>query len=131
MAKKFPLPKVVLEDEPWITKYWRPMMAWQYFAVCVCDFIIFPLIAFHYAKETGNEFKWDPMTLKDSGFYHMAMGVVIGVSAWTRGQENILRTRLFAQAETQDTISPSIQGVDDEINEGLDPPKHPSKRRGG
>ena len=61
----------------------------------------------------------------------MAMGVVIGISAWTRGQENILRTRLFAQAETQDAISPSIQGVDDEINEGLDPPKHPSKRRGG
>lgn len=128
MANKFPLPKVVLEDEPWITKYWRPMMAWQYFAVCLCDFIIFPLIAFHYAKETGNEFKWDPMTLKDSGFYHMAMGVVIGVSAWTRGQENILRTRLFAQTETQDNISPSS---DDEINEGLDPPKHPSKRRGG
>lgn len=106
-------------------------MAWQYFAVCICDFIIFPLIAFYYAKETGNDFKWDPMTLKDSGFYHMTMGVIIGVSAWTRGQENILRTRLFAQTETQDNISPSIQGVDDEINEGLDPPKHPSKRRGG
>ena len=106
-------------------------MAWQYFAVCICDFIIFPLIAFHYAKETGNDFKWEPMTLKESGFYHMTMGVIIGVSAWTRGQENILRTRLFAHAETQDNISPSIQGVDDEINEGLDPPKHPSKRRGG
>ena len=111
-------PQVILEEEGWIKKYWRPMMAWQYFAVCLCDFIIFPLIAFHFARATGHEFKWEPMTLKESGFYHIAMGLIIGVSAWTRGQENLLRTRLFAQANSQSPI-PS-EGDCDEDEHGDD-----------
>ena len=39
------VPKVTLEDESWLIGYWRPMMAWQYFIVCLCDFIIFPSLA--------------------------------------------------------------------------------------
>jgi hypothetical protein len=130
MAKTSPLPQVVIKDESWITRYWRPMMAWQYFTVCIFDFIIFPLIAFHYAKETGNEFKWDPMTLKDSGFYHMTMGVVIGVSAWTRGQENLERTRMFGQAILQGNNS-SPQVNEGEELEGQNPPRAPSRKQGG
>jgi hypothetical protein len=94
------------------------MMAWQYFAVCLCDFIIFPVITMYMANRTGHDFHWDPLTLKDSGFYHITMGVVIGVSAWTRGQENLERTRMFGQSILQSN------------NEGQDPPKDLSRDGG-
>ena len=123
MADTAPLPQVVIKDEPWVTRYWRPMMAWQYFAVCVFDFIVFPCIAMYVAKETGNDFHWDPLTLKDSGFYHIAMGMIIGVSAWTRGQENLERTRMFGQAILQSNGSSSNGGA-----EGQTPPSEPSTR---
>ena len=32
---------------------------------------------------------WEPITLKEGGFYHLAMAAIIGVAAWTRGQEKI------------------------------------------
>ena len=34
---------------------------------------------------------YDPITLKEGGFYHLAMAAIIGVAAWTRGQEKIQR----------------------------------------
>lgn len=72
--------------ESWLKQYWRPAIAWQYFTVCVFDFIIFPAAYMYFAKQP-----WDPMTLKESGFYHLAMAAIIGVAAWTRGKEKIQR----------------------------------------
>lgn len=125
------VPKVVLEDEPWLIGYWRPMMAWQYFIVCICDFIVFPSLAMYYATNHGmaENFKWDPITLSAGGFYHIAMGVIIGVTAYTRGQENLLRTRMFASLEPPPP--PSSEECDDDdlyIDEGLEPPAHPTTR---
>lgn len=122
--------EIVVKEESWIRAYWRPMMAWQYFLVCLCDFIIFPLAALWFAKQTGTEWHWDPMTLKESGFYHIAMGLIIGVAAWTRGQENLLRTRIFAY----ESPSSKRQCEDDDLymdeeEEGMDPPAHPTPRR--
>ena len=125
MSHTAPLPQVVIKDESWITRYWRPMMAWQYFAVCIFDFIIFPVAAMYIAKETGHDFDWEPLTLKSGGFYHMTMGVVIGVSAWTRGQENLERTRVFGQAILQGSVPPTGGP------EGQNPPSEPSQKQGG
>lgn len=87
------------QEEAWIKQYWRPAIAWQYFAVCVFDFIIFPSIDLVFLQQ-----QWDPLTLKESGFYHLAMAAIIGVAAWTRGQEKIQRTILdqeFLSAQAQ------------------------------
>ena len=99
--KNVQFPKITVQGEPWITKYWRPMMAWQYFLVCLCDFIIFPSLSMYYAAKMGvtEHWKWDPITLSAGGFYHIAMGVIVGVTAYTRGQENLLRTKLFASLQ--------------------------------
>ena len=78
-------------EESWIKQYWRPAIAWQYFSVCVFDFIIFPLIDFALSYYTKIDNNWDPLTLKDGGFYHLAMAAIIGVAAWTRGQEKVQR----------------------------------------
>lgn len=141
MDEKKIIPKIVMEDEPWLMRYWRPMMAWQYFVVCICDFIIFPSVAMYYASKYGvaENFKWDPITLTAGGFYHIAMGVIVGIAAYTRGQENIVRTRLFAG---QNIPTPPIPGssspeeCDDDdmyIDEGFPPPQEPHyyKHRGG
>lgn len=82
-------PKV---EESWLYNYWRPAIAWQYFIVCLFDFIIAPLLSAWFSAYTGAPYiQWDPLTLKESGFYHMSMGAIIGVAAWTRGQEKVKR----------------------------------------
>jgi hypothetical protein len=79
-----------LPSNDWISAKWRPMMGWMYMTVCIFDFIIFPMlwsgtqVSIH---QTVTE--WEPLTLKGSGLFHMAMGAVLGVAAWSRGQEKI------------------------------------------
>lgn len=74
-----------MKEEAWIKQYWRPAVAWQYLIVCVFDFILFPSIALKMG------ITWEPLTLRESGFYHLAMAAIIGVAAWTRGQEKITK----------------------------------------
>ena len=75
-----------MNEESWIKQYWRPLIAYQYFAVCIFDFIIFPAAYMYFSQQ-----QWNPITLKEGGFYHLAMAAIIGVAAWTRGQEKITR----------------------------------------
>jgi hypothetical protein len=32
---------------------------------------------------------WQPLTLQGGGLIHIAFGAILGISAWTRGQEKI------------------------------------------
>ena len=82
------------EQEDWIQKKWRPMMAVMYMAVCIFDFIIFPImftiVQFWETQAANDAFRqWQPITLLGGGLFHLAMGAVLGVSAWSRGQEKI------------------------------------------
>lgn len=79
-----------MEQESWFVRYWRPAIAWQYCLVCLFDFIILPILTMTLAKYGGVPYiQWEPLTLKESGFYHMSMAAVLGVAAWTRGMEKI------------------------------------------
>jgi len=31
--------------------------------------------------------QWNPLTLQAGGFFHIAMGGVLGIGSWTRGKE--------------------------------------------
>ena len=80
-----------MNQEDWTTRKWRPYMAWMYMIVCILDFAIFPVLwsilqAYYDGQVTSQ---WDPLTLKGAGLFHMAMGAVLGVAAWSRGQEKI------------------------------------------
>jgi hypothetical protein len=86
-------------EESWLKQYWRPAIAWQYFAVCIFDFIVFPAAYIYFVNQ-----QWDPLTLKESGFYHLAMAAIIGVAAWTRGQEKIKRL-MYGEEEQIETIT--------------------------
>lgn len=81
-------------QETWIDRKWRPMMAVQYTAVCVADFIIFPilftLVQFWEPSHAHEVFRqWSPITLQNGGLYHIAMGAILGITAWSRGQEKL------------------------------------------
>lgn len=75
----------------WMKERWRPAMGWMYMTTCVFDFILFPILwsilqAFQGGQVTSQ---WDPLTLKGAGLFHLAMGAVLGVAAWSRGQEKM------------------------------------------
>jgi hypothetical protein len=66
-------------------------MGWMYMTVCTFDFIIFPILwsilqAVNHGSVTTQ---WQPLTLQGAGLFHMAMGAIVGVTAWSRGQEKL------------------------------------------
>ena len=79
-----------LPSNDWMSSKWRPAMGWMYMVVCIFDFILFPI-----AWSTGQALihqtvtEWSPLTLQGAGLFHMAMGAVLGVSAYGRSQEKI------------------------------------------
>jgi hypothetical protein len=111
-----------LAKETWFNNRWRPAMAWLWFAVSACDFIVFPVLN---AIGAGAGFfayqPWKPLTLQGGGLFHMAMGGVVGVAAWQRTQEKMaiygapgLGTPFAAAAErTTDTVTPTTSSRGD------------------
>ena len=95
-------------------KFWRPIAAYIYLAICVFDFVGAPLWIEHanqtvntaaFAEirlfedkevqmkaiehiELGNR-SWEPLTLMGGGLFHLAFGAILGVAAFTRGQEKV------------------------------------------
>lgn len=93
MSKK-EIDKLTKKEEDWMSKKWRPMMAIMYMMVCIFDFILFPImftgVQFWEVQAANDAFRqWNPITLLGGGLFHVAMGAVLGVSAWSRGQEKI------------------------------------------
>jgi len=81
-------------DEDWMTKKWRPMMAIMYMSCCLFDFVIFPImftaVQFWETAVANDAFRqWVPITLQGGGLFHVAMGAVLGVSAYGRTQEKV------------------------------------------
>lgn len=86
--------QVEKKDEDWMTKKWRPMMAIMYMICCLCDFAIFPImftvVQFWEVQAANDAFRqWVPITLQGGGLFHVAMGAVLGVSAYGRTQEKL------------------------------------------
>jgi hypothetical protein len=83
-----------LPHETWVNNKWRPAMGWTYMVICVFDFIIFPLIWMWVQQLQGTAVtQWSPLTMDGAGMFHVAMGAVIGVTAWQRSQEKITATK--------------------------------------
>lgn len=80
-----------LKQNSWIEKRWRPVMAWSYMIICLFDFIMAPILwSILQASYKGNVTDaWTPLTLQGAGLFHLAMGAILGVTAWSRGQEKM------------------------------------------
>ena len=78
------------KHESWVNSKWRPMMAWLYMATCAFDFLVAPVGWAIITANAGQALQWAPITLQGSGLYHIAMGAIIGITAYSRGREKIL-----------------------------------------
>jgi hypothetical protein len=79
----------LFKDENWIIRTWRPAMAWLYMAICAFDFILAPILFIVIQAKVSGTIQWQPLTLMAGGLFHLAMGAIVGVAAWTRGQEKV------------------------------------------
>jgi hypothetical protein len=73
---------------------WRSMMGVMYMGVCIFDFVIAPIgwtfVQFWEEEAMNDAFRqWDPITLYGAGFFHIAMGAILGISAYGKTQENL------------------------------------------
>ena len=83
--------KIQEKKEDWMNSKWRPMMGWMYMAVCVMDFVMFPILwsilqSLSHGQVTSQ---WQPLTLQGAGLFHIAMGGVLGLAAYGRTQEKM------------------------------------------
>ena len=88
----------------WMQKLWRPAMGWMYMLICLLDMAVFPvcwsiLQAVMHVPIT----QWNPLTLQGAGLFHIAMGAVLGISAFGRTQEKLAGTA--ANPTTTSTIN--------------------------
>jgi hypothetical protein len=94
----------------WMQKLWRPAMGWMYMIICLADMIVFPVLwsllqAFTHTAIT----QWNPLTLQGAGLFHIAMGAVLGISAFGRTQEKLAGTAANPSSTTQ-TVNNNMSG---------------------
>lgn len=82
------------KKDDWMQTKWRPMMAMMYMAVCAFDFVVAPIlwavVQFWEVEAANDAFRqWQPLTLQGAGLFHMAMGAVLGITAYGRTQEKM------------------------------------------
>ena len=77
--------------EDWMTTKWRPLMAITYMATIWFDFILGPILfnLLQYWNPGQAVGMWVPLTLQGGGLYHISMGAILGIAAWTRGKEKV------------------------------------------
>jgi hypothetical protein len=72
---------------------WRHVMGWIYGAVIILDFIVFPILwnVMQVYEKVPVLTQWAPITLSNGGLFHLAMGAILGVTAWTGSRERMLQ----------------------------------------
>ena len=86
----------------WMQKYWRPAMGWMYMLICLLDMAVFPVLwSLLQAMMHMPITQWNPLTLQGAGLFHIAMGAVLGISAFGRTQEKLAGTAANPTATSQ------------------------------
>jgi len=89
----------VKKEEHWTKSYWRPAMGWSYMMICLFDFMLAPIFFGILSAVTKMPMiAWKSLTLAEGGLFHLAMGAVLGISAFGRTQEKT--AKISSDAET-------------------------------
>jgi hypothetical protein len=81
------------EKHGWMQTLWRPAMGWMYMLICLLDMAVFPVLwALWQGINHAPITQWNPLTLQGAGLFHIAMGAVLGISAFGRTQEKLAGT---------------------------------------
>ena len=83
------------KQEDWMTSKWRPMMAITYMAINIFDFIVGPILfnVLQFFTDGQHISSYQALTLQGGGLIHIAFGAILGISAYTRGQEKIAQVK--------------------------------------
>jgi hypothetical protein len=67
------------------------MMGWMYMVVCSFDFVLAPILwsLLQSFSHGSVQTQWQPLTLQGAGLFHIAMGAVLGITAYGRTQEKL------------------------------------------
>ncbi len=97
------------KTEDWMTTKWRPLMAVTYMATIWFDFIVGPILfnVLQYFNPGQAISSYIPITLQGGGLYHISMGAILGIAAWTRGKEKIATI----EAGEQKSFSGGFEGT--------------------
>jgi hypothetical protein len=97
----------------WMQKLWRPAMGWMYMLICLLDMAVFPVCwSLLQAMMHMPITQWNPLTLQGAGLFHIAMGAVLGISAFGRTQEKLAGTAANPTATAQTmTNNTNMSGV--------------------
>jgi Holin of 3TMs, for gene-transfer release len=86
----------------WMQTLWRPAMGWMYMLICLLDMAVFPVLwALWQGVNHVPITQWNPLTLQGAGLFHIAMGAVLGISAFGRTQEKLAGTAANPTATSQ------------------------------
>jgi hypothetical protein len=105
----------------WMQKYWRPAMGWMYMLICLLDMAVFPVCwSLLQAMMHMPITQWNPLTLQGAGLFHIAMGAVLGISAFGRTQEKLAGTAANPTATSQTmTNNTNMSGVPTGMQGGM------------
>jgi len=100
----------------WMQKLWRPAMGWMYMLICLLDMAVFPVLwSVLQATMHMPITQWNPLTLQGAGLFHIAMGAVLGISAFGRTQEKLAGTA----ANPTSTVTTSNQNMTGNVAGGF------------
>lgn len=70
-------------------------MAVVYSVIILFDFLVAPVLwsVIQFYGYGDLTLQWNPITLGSGGLFHVAMGAVLGLSAFTRGREKMERVK--------------------------------------
>lgn len=130
--------KINFDETHWIHARWRPMMGWIYMIICISDFVLFPVLWSILQANIGGQVteQWRPLTLQGAGLFHLAMGAIMGVAAWSRGQEKItamnINSLVDSGQQTEYTQDTTTQKPANDPRFRFNPPKpsRPPKEEG-
>lgn len=109
------------KDSNYIQNLWRPMMGWMYMLICLLDMAVFPVLwSLLQAMMHQPITQWNPLTLQGAGLFHIAMGAVLGISAFGRTQEKLAGTAANPTATSQTmTNNTNMSGVPSGMTGGM------------
>ena len=87
-------------DEMWAKKYWKTAVAWTYIVICLFDFVIASILVMllsYHSKGAIPYAQWTPLTLQGGGLFHVAIGAILGVAAWTHPAEVATKLQFSSQ----------------------------------
>jgi hypothetical protein len=81
----------VEQGTSWLENSWRPLMGWTYMITCLFDFVLGPILynVLQFLNPGQHLEMWTAITLQGGGLYHIAMGAILGISAYGNTKEKI------------------------------------------